>query len=263
MSLPLIVPDWPAPANVRAAMTTRAGGVSTGACASLNLGFGAEDARANVVENRRRLRAALQLPEEPRWLQQVHGTTVVRLTAPFVKGGGERSERGIWEIPPDADASYTTEPGMTCVVMAADCLPVLFCDDAGTVVAAAHAGWRGLAAGVLEATVRALPVPPGRLMAWLGAAIGPESFEVGAEVRDAFVSRMAEADRAFAPRAQPGKYLADLYLLARQRLGRAGVTQVHGGGACTLREPGRFFSYRRDGRCGRMAALIRIERRSH
>jgi hypothetical protein len=174
---------------------------------------------------------------------------------------------------PEADASWTTEPGVVCAVQAADCLPVLFCDDAGSVVAAAHAGWRGLAAGVLEATVRALPVKPASLMAWLGAAIGPASFEVGAEVRDAFVSRDAQAAAGFllAPFAKGGrreapggfdsaKYLADLYALARQRLASAGVTRVSGGGHDTVRERERFFSYRRDGRCGRMAALVWLSR---
>jgi len=218
-----IVPDWPAPAGVRAAMTTRALDV----------------ARA---EDRRRLREALQLPAEPGWLRQVHGTTVARLPSP-----GER---------PEADASYATAAGTVCVAMAADCLPVLFCDDAGSVVAAAHAGWRGLAAGVLEATVQALPAPPRSLLAWMGAAIGPASFEVGAEVREAFLVRDAGAAECFKPRPEQGKFLADLYALARRRLAAAGVTRVYGGGLDTLREPSRFYSYRRDGETGRMAALV-------
>jgi len=219
----LIVPDWPAPARVRAAMTTRALDV----------------ARA---EDRRRLRETLQLPAEPGWLRQVHGTSVARLPSP--------AER------PEADASYTTDPGTVCVAMAADCLPVLFCDDAGSVVAAAHAGWRGLAAGVLEATVQALPAPPASLLAWLGAAIGPASFEVGAEVREAFLVRDAGAAECFKPRPAQGKFLADLYALARRRLAAAGVRRVYGGGLDTLREPSRFYSYRRDGETGRMAALV-------
>jgi polyphenol oxidase len=169
-------PDWPAPPGVRAAMTTRAGGVSQGPYASLNLGLGGDDP-ACVAENRRRLRQALALPAEPRWLKQVHGATVVRLFPSPPRDGPEGPGEGGSAVP-EADASYTTDPGVVCVVQAADCLPVLFCDDAGSVVAAAHAGWRGLAAGVLEATVRALPVPPASLMAWLGAAIGPASFEV-------------------------------------------------------------------------------------
>ena len=219
----LLVPDWPAPKAVRAAMTTRA-------------------LDAGQAEGRRRLRETLQLPAEPGWLKQVHGTAVARLPAPVER--------------PEADASYATDSAVVCVAMAADCLPVLFCDDAGRVVAAAHAGWRGLSAGVLEATVRALPAPPASLMAWLGAAIGPESFEVGAEVREAFVARDAGAAECFKSRPAPGKFLADLYGLARRRLAAAGVRRVYGGGLDTLREPARFFSYRRDGETGRMAALI-------
>jgi purine-nucleoside/S-methyl-5'-thioadenosine phosphorylase / adenosine deaminase len=227
----LIRPDWPAPPNVGAAMTTRSLDVSTGR-----------------TDDRRRLREALQLPAEPGWLKQVHGANVVRLT-----GVGRHSHAA---DPPEADASYTTDLGTVCVAMAADCLPVLFCDEAGTTVAAAHAGWRGLAAGVLEATVRALPARPAGLMAWMGAAIGPQSFEVGAEVREAFVSRDAGAAACFVPRPAAGKYLADLYGLARRRLTAAGVTRVYGGGLDTLRDPSRFFSFRRDASSGRMAALI-------
>jgi len=226
-SVPLFLsPDWPAPPNVRAAMTTRA----------LDLATGRD-------EDRRRLREALALPAEPGWLRQVHGTGVVRLEP----GGGP---------PPEADASYATRPGVVCAIMAADCLPVLLCDDAGTTVAAAHAGWRGLAAGVLEATVRAMGRPSGTLLAWLGAAIGPASFEVGAEVREAFLAADAEAAACFRPSPAPDKFLADLYGLARRRLARAGVRRVFGGGLDTFADPARFFSYRREGRCGRMAALV-------
>lgn len=221
-----IVPDWPAPPNVRAAMTTRALDVATGR-----------------LDDRRRLREALQLPDEPGWLRQVHGTQVARLP----RGRDEGLE---------ADASWTDQSGVVCAVMAADCLPVLLCDDAGSLVAAAHAGWRGLAAGVLEATVRAIGAPPATLMAWMGAAIGPDSFEVGAEVREAFVSVEASAAACFKPRPAPGKFLADLYGLARQRLARAGVARVHGGGLDTFADPLSFFSYRREGRCGRLAALV-------
>lgn len=229
-------------------MTTRDGGVSLGSYQSLNVGANGDDP-AHTAENRRRLRAALDLPGEPVWLRQVHGAGVV--DAARVAAGAA----------PEADASFTTVPGVVCAVQAADCLPVLFCDDAGTVVAAAHAGWRGLAAGVLEATVRALPVKPAALMAWLGAAIGPHSFEVGVEVRQAFVTADPAAAAAFVSRpetseARHSKYLADLYRLARLRLAAAGVIRVSGGGLDTLHEPTRFFSYRRDGRCGRMAALV-------
>lgn len=243
MNLPILRPDWPAPANVRAAVSTRLGGVSTGPYASLNLGNGAGDDPIAVGENRRRLSLALDLPVEPSWLRQVHGTRVLDLNA-----GAAR---------PEADASFTTRTDCISVVQAADCLPVLFCNDAGTVVAAAHAGWRGLAAGVLEATVRALPVAPDSLMAWMGPAIGPDAFEVGPDVRDAF----AEFDQASGMYFRPqggDKYLADLFGLARRRLERAGVSRVHGGGRCTFSEPENFFSFRRDGRCGRMAALIWI-----
>lgn len=246
MSLSFLRPDWPAPARVRAAMTTRGGGVSQQAFHSLNLGLGGDDP-AHVAENRRRVREALELPGEPGWLRQVHGTEVVQLGAVDT-----RRESAL----PAADASFTTAPGVVCVVQAADCLPVLLCDDHGQVVAAAHAGWRGLAAGVLEATVRALPVKPGALMAWLGAAIGPQSFEVGPEVRAAFLSADRAAAEAFKPQQGGGKYLADLYALARQRLAAVGVQRVTGGGRDTLQERSQFFSYRRDGRCGRMAALV-------
>lgn len=225
--LEFLVPDWPAPPDVRAAMTTRTLDLATGS-----------------VEDRRRLRQALALPAEPGWLRQVHGTRVVEL-----RGGAP--DQG-----PQADASFSAVPGVVCAVLAADCLPVLLCDDTGTTVAAAHAGWRGLAAGVLEATVQAMGRPPGSLMAWLGAAIGPDSFEVGAEVREAFVTVDAGAAGCFRPRPAAGKFLADLYGLARQRLARAGVRRVHGGGLDTFADSARFFSYRRDGRCGRMAALV-------
>jgi polyphenol oxidase len=242
--LELIVPDWPAPAGVRAAMSTRRGGVSQGPYASLNLGHGGDDPGC-VAENRRRLRQALGLEREPGWLRQVHGTRVAELGAPAPPDGVE------------ADASFTTTAGMACAVMVADCLPVLFCDERATVVAAAHAGWRGLAAGVLEATVRALPAAPGSLMAWLGPAIGPGAFEVGPEVRAAFVAADPGAAGCFVVHgAGGGKFLADLFALARRRLAACGVTRVSGGGQCTHSQPGRFFSFRRDGRCGRMAALV-------
>ena len=237
-----IVPDWPAPATVRAACSTRAGGVSRGPWAGLNLGRGSGDQAADVAENRRRLATALQLPGEPGWLRQVHGTRVVRLPQPAIE--------------PEADASMTTARGVVCVVQAADCLPVLMCDQQGTVIAAVHAGWRGLAAGVLEATVVALPAPPERLLAWLGPAIGPEAFEVGDEVRQRFVDMDAAAAAAFRQGARPGHHYADLFMLARLRLARAGVRKIYGGGLSTHADPGRFYSYRRDGVTGRMAALI-------
>ena len=238
--LGLLRPDWPAPPGVQAAMTLRTGGVSAGPYTSLNLGDHVGDDPAAVAENRRRLREALALPSEPLWLEQVHGTAVARF------GGADR---------PRADAAVALAPGQVCAVMVADCLPVLLADRSGTCVAAAHAGWRGLAAGVLEAAVAALPADPAQLVAWLGPAIGPEAFEVGPEVREAFVAVDPTATDAFRP-GEGDRWLADAYGLARQRLARAGVTDVHGGGLCTVSDPSRFFSYRRDGATGRMAALI-------
>ncbi|MDD5366826.1 MAG: peptidoglycan editing factor PgeF [Gallionellaceae bacterium] len=243
-----IVPDWPAPARVRAFMTTRAGGVSRAPYDSLNPADHVGDDPAAVAENRRLLRA--ELPAEPLWLNQVHGVEVAD------QAGAE---------PPCADAGIAGQPGQVRVVMTADCLPALFCDRAGTVVAAAHAGWRGLAAGVLEATVARMAVAPGDLLVWLGAAIGPNAFEVGDEVREAFVSRHPLAAVAFRP-ALPGtldgaprKWLADIYALARIRLAAIGVGEVYGGGLCTWTDAERFFSYRRDGATGRMASLIWLE----
>ena len=240
MSDAWIVPGWPAPANVKALSTTRAGGLGVAPFDSLNLGTHVGDDPATVAANRARLRALL--PAEPCWLNQVHGTAVVDLAT----YGGV----------PDADAAVSRQPGAVCVVMTADCLPVLLCDRAGTVVGAADAGWRGLQGGVIEATVRAMNVPAGELMAWLGPAIGPAAFEVGDEVRAAFVADDPAAACAFRPAGPAGKWLADLYLLARQRLAALGVTAVHGGDSCTFTEAERFFSYRRDGRTGRMASLV-------
>lgn len=243
--LDLIRPDWPAPPRVRAACTSRGGGVSTGRYAGLNMGRSGGDDAAAVSENRRRVQAALGTPGEAYWIRQVHGARVVRMPDDAPE--------------PEADASYSLTPGVVCAVQAADCLPVLFCDRAATVVAAAHAGWRGLCGGVLEATVAALPVPPAELLAWLGPAIGPEAFEVGEDVREQFLAADAEAALAFRAGNAAGKHYADLFLLARQRLRRAGVTQVYGGGLSTHADPRRFYSYRRDGITGRMAALIWLE----
>lgn len=235
-----IVPEWPAPARVRALSTTRLGGVSPAPWDSLNLGIHVEDDPARVAANRAILRA--RLPAEPAWLNQVHGTCVV--DAATVTGT------------PDADAAVTRTPGAVCVVMTADCLPVLLCDRAGTVVGAAHAGWRGLHAGVIEATLAAMQVPPGEVLAWLGPAIGPAAFEVGDDVRTAFMAEDPAAASAFRPGAVSGKWWADLYVLARLRLARSGVAGVTGGGLCTVADRRRFFSYRRDGLTGRMASLV-------
>ncbi|MBA4283918.1 MAG: peptidoglycan editing factor PgeF [Xanthomonadaceae bacterium] len=245
MSLRPILPDWPAPPGVRAACSTREGGVSTGLHAGLNLGRSSGDDPAAVAENRRLLAAALGLPRAPAWLQQVHGTRVVELPC--------RDEL------PEADAAFTTQPGVVVCVQAADCLPVLFCADDASVVAGAHAGWRGLCGGVLESTVAALPVAPNRLIAWLGPAIGPEAFEVGDEVRAAFVAVDPTAAACFRDGPASGKQFADLFALARQRLAAAGVSRIHGGGISTHADPARFYSFRRDGICGRMAALIWID----
>ncbi len=237
-----IIPEWAAPARVKSIVTTRNGGVSRDTYASFNVGLRAGDDEAAVLANRRLLRALL--PGDPKWLRQVHTARVVA-----ADDVGDS---------PEADASVARKPGTVCVVMIADCLPVLLCDRAGTVVAAAHAGWRGLLAGVIENTVAAMQVPPGELIAYLGPAIGPGAFEVGAEVRDAFVAR-APADGSAFNAQRAGKWLGDLFALARQRLGRCGVQQVAGGGLCTYRDPARFYSYRRDKSTGRMAALIWLD----
>jgi len=235
----LLVPDWPAPARVRSLQTLRGGGCSLAPWGSFNLGDHVGDDPAHVAANRAALRE--HLPGEPAWLTQVHGIlTVNPKKSPNLKS---------------ADAAYTDEAGVVCVVMTADCLPVLFCERAGTVVAAAHAGWRGLAAGVLEETMAGMAVPASELLVWLGPAIGPTAFEVGDEVRAAFVAHDAQAASAFAPKS-PGKWLADIYALARQRLLAAGVRSISGGDRCTYSESADFFSYRRDGVTGRMATLI-------
>lgn len=240
----LIRPDWAVPGRVHACATTREGGSSEGVCASLNLGAHVSDAPDAVARNRSLLREAAGLPAEPRWLEQVHGTAVVELTGDPVHG--------------PADAAFTRRTGEVCAILTADCLPVLLADAEGTVVAAAHAGWRGLSAGVLEATVSAMDAAPGTLRAWLGPAIGPAVYEVGAEVRAAFIEADAAAAAAFVP-TREGHWHADLYALARQRLQRAGVSAVTGGGLCTFTDARRFFSFRRDGSCGRMATLIWLE----
>ena len=242
MSLPSqwLVPDWPAPANVRAFVTTREGGVSEGEFASMNLGIASGDDPARVHRNRDILRT--HLPSDAPWLRQVHGTQVVDLDR-----DADRT----------ADACITRTPGRTAGVLTADCMPLLLGDVRGRVVGVAHAGWRGMAAGVIESTVRALAVPPDEVVAWMGPTIGPDAFEVGAEVREAFVATDTAAGDAFRPHV-PGKFMADLYTLARRRLARAGVTRIHGGGFCTFHERDRFFSYRRVKASGRMGTFIWI-----
>ncbi|MCC5812207.1 MAG: peptidoglycan editing factor PgeF [Ectothiorhodospiraceae bacterium] len=240
-----LIPDWPAPANVRAVSTTRQGGVSKPPFDSLNLGAAVPDEPDLVRQNRVLLQRQAGMPCAPRWLKQVHGTRVVAAH--------------LLDDLTEADASWTDMPGVPCAVLTADCLPVLFCDRAGTRVAVSHAGWRGLAAGVLEATVNALDVEPAELLAWLGPAIGPEAFEVGDEVRQRFLGLDPGASAAFRPSPQ-GRWLADLYRLARRRLNGLGVKDVRGGGLCTYTDADRFFSYRRDGETGRMATAIWLER---
>jgi len=236
-----LTPDWPAPASVRACVTTREGGVSEAPFDSLNLGDHVDDRPEAVAENRRRLTEHLSI--QPVWLQQVHGITVVHADPGIVA---------------TADASWTAMPSIACAAMTADCLPALFCDRAGTRVAAAHAGWRGLAAGVLEATLDSLDVPADEVLVWLGPAIGPKAFEVGPEVREVFINQLPEAAEAFVPSNNAGKFMADIYLLARLRLAERGVTAVYGGGFCTVTDP-RFFSYRRASRTGRFASLVWLE----
>ncbi|CAG2140630.1 peptidoglycan editing factor PgeF [Cupriavidus numazuensis] len=254
-------PDWPAPASVRALSTTRAGGVSRGpygldggAPGGLNLGTHVGDDPLLVAENRAKL--AAHLPAMPLWLEQVHGCAVATVD--------HLAEPG---VVPRADASVAMVPGQVCAIMTADCLPVLLCDTEGTVVGAAHAGWRGLCNGVIEAALARMQAargkPSTRWLAWLGPAIGPGAFEVGAEVREAFLAQAragehAAVEAAFRPGAE-GKYLADIYALARTRLARAGCTDIYGGDACTVSEPQRFYSYRRDGVTGRMASLVWLE----
>ncbi len=244
-SLNWIKPDWPAPDNVRALSTSRLGGVSSAPFDELNLGDHVGDDPQVVQQNRQCLRDVLQLPAEPLWLEQVHG---VEVYCPTANGS-------VGDVP-RADASVVRVHNQVAVIMTADCLPVLFCDAAGTRVAAAHAGWRGLCNGVLEYTVEQLDCEPGEIMAWLGPAIGPEAFEVGSEVRAAFMEKDARAATAFKAGQSEGKYLADIYQLARQRLDKIGVEQVYGGGFCTFTDSKRFFSYRRESRTGRMASLI-------
>lgn len=242
---PWITPEWPAHPRVRAASTTRVGGYSQPPFASLNLSDYVGDDPTAVARNRAWLRTALDLTSDPRWLRQCHGTAVCDL------------DRYAAAAPPDADASVATKPGCVCAVLTADCLPVLLCNLAGTRVAAVHAGWRGLAAGVIEAAIKHFDDPGEQLLAWLGPAIGPAKFEVGSEVREEFVRRHAESARAFRAGAA-GQWFADLYELARIRLRHSGVDRIYGGGSCTYSEADRFFSYRRDTTSGRMASLIWI-----
>lgn len=237
----LIFPDWSVPSNIGACSSTRHGGVSQAPWDSLNLGAHVGDDAQHVQTNRQRLLELGGLPSMPQWLEQVHGTDVITLD---------------WKVPASvrADAAYTRTPGVVCAVMTADCLPVLFCSQDGKEVAAAHAGWRGLCDGVLEATLNAFSAPASQISVWLGPAIGPDAFEVGPEVREAFMAHDPAAESAFRPVGE--KFYADLAKLAKQRLEASGVRQLWGGGLCTLTRSEQFFSFRRDGVTGRMASLI-------
>lgn len=242
MAESFLFPDWPAPANVYARVTTRAGGASLPPYDGFNLGDHVGDDPAAVAANRAELRTFC--PADPKWLKQVHGVAVACADT--------------MQATEAADASVAFQPNTVSVVLTADCLPVLFCNRAGTVVAAAHAGWRGLAAGVLEATLKAMRTNPDEILAWMGPAIGAQAFEVGDEVRTVFVRDLPGASQAFKP-GLPGKWFADIYLLARLRLARAGVNQVYGGGLCTYTDAARFYSFRRNPVTGRMASLIWIQ----
>lgn len=243
-----IEPQWPAPPGVFALSTLRRGGVSTTPYDSFNLGDHVGDVPDNVCENRRRLLQQMPASNQVQWLNQVHGVGVVEAGA----------DSGI-----PADACFSGAPGIACAVLTADCLPVLFCSADGKVVAAAHAGWRGLCAGVLEATVANLEARPRGVLAWLGPAIGPGAFEVGPEVREQFLERAgphsSTVRACFTPsELQAGHFMADIYALARQRLAALGLERVYGGGECTFTQAQRYFSYRRDGQTGRMATLIML-----
>ena len=235
--------DWTLPRGVRAAFTTRLGGASQAPWDSFNLATHVGDDPAHVAANRARLRGLLGLTAEPAWLNQVHGIGVCDLDA------------GSPAAPVTADAAVSSRAGTACVIMVADCLPVLFTNGDGSRLAAAHAGWRGLASGVLEATVQRMAVPAQQIRGWLGPCISREHFEVGEEVREEFVGQDAGASEHFVRNAR-GRWQADLAGLARRRLGKFGITDISGGGWCTFADRERFYSHRRDGRCGRLAALI-------
>jgi YfiH family protein len=235
-----ITPAWPAPPTVRSLITTRSGGVSTGIFRSMNLGLGLGDDRAPA--NRAILRGFI--PSAPVWVRQTHGSRII----PAMPDAHSLT---------DADASFTQALGVVCAILSADCLPVLLCDEDGTTVAAAHAGWRGLAMGILRETVKALPIPPEKLMAYFGPAIGAQSFEVGDDVRRTFLARKPKWEIAFQPKRK--KWLLDIQLAARIELADMGVARIFGADLCTFSDPERFFSHRRDGVTGRMASLIWLE----
>jgi polyphenol oxidase len=240
--------DWPAPAAVRAVVSTRIGGCSAAPWDGLNLALHVGDDPDAVLRNRALIEAALELPASPQWLEQVHGRVVVDAAS----DGCVRT----------ADAAYAQQPGVVCAVLTADCLPLLLCNRAGTEVAAVHCGWRGLAAGIIAAALQRFRSAPEDLLAWFGPAISQEAFEVGAEVREIFLADPATRDAmecAFVTSPAQGKFQADLYQLARVQLAAAGVMAVYGGGLCTVGDAHRFYSWRRDGVTGRMASLVWIQ----
>ncbi len=242
--LEYIVPDWPAPKNICAFTTTRLGGVSQGQYASLNLGLHVDDDPEAVAENRRLLIETLNIPNEPMWLNQVHGANVMNVVAEKLRDEG-------------VDASYSTLPNQVCVIQTADCLPILLCTRNGTTVAAIHGGWRSLQQGIIANTVAAMQADPTTLLAWLGPAIGPEHFEVGPDVRALFMENDLSHSKAFTP-GKNDRWLANIYLIARQQCQRLGINAITGGDLCTVSDPMRFYSYRRDGATGRQASLIWI-----
>lgn len=248
--LSIIKPDWPAPPSIVALTTTRQGGVSKGIYESLNLGHHVGDNPAHVNQNRQRLRTFSKLTQEPIWLNQTHSKMIIN----FDDLDSTESKTN----PPSADGSYTTQPHLACAVLTADCLPVLLCNKAGTEIAAVHVGWRGCLAGILSEAIKRFQSNPSEIMAWFGPAIGPEAFEVGPEVFEAFTTDQPKNIPAFIPQTN-GKYLANLYYLATIALNLAGVTAVYGGDYCTFTDHKFFFSYRKSGgNTGRMASLIVI-----
>ena len=244
--IPIILPDWPAPAHIKACTTLRTGGISKAPYASFNLAEHVGDDARHVQANRALLKNSLMLADEPTWLEQTHSTIVVT---------ADPRHRG-----KEADASFTTQPKQICAVLTADCLPILVCDRQGTQIAAIHAGWRGLANGIITQTLKMLQLPPEETLVWLGPAIGPSIYELGEEVRQQFIAKRAAAVKAFIPSPNAGRWLGNLYLLAKMDFQEYGVDAIYGGNYCTYSEKDRFFSYRRDGnKTGRMASLIWME----
>lgn len=240
----VITPNWPAPANIRSLSTTRIGGFSLAPYDQFNLGDHVGDDPFSVSKNRQQLINSTNLPQSPYWLRQTHSIQAINTQD--------------WHADIEADSCFSTTTDHICAVMTADCLPILLCDVDGNHVAAIHAGWRGLLAGVIENTIEKMTCPANQLLAWLGPAIGPTAFEVGAEIRDAFIAANAVDTTAFTS-ADNELWLADLYLLAGHRLQKSGITAIYGGDFCTFNDHHRFFSYRRDGVTGRMATMIWIE----